>query len=155
MFVGNQRGKSLHECSHQSAAAICGSENYGSERCLCDVYNPFFIFLSFPLFLFLVAAIGFIGWCKWVKYLDIKKCLLVSVSPKAIYTNVQPSFIICGCRVSTETLTVSGCNSSSVATMWQTSFNKLAKTSQTSSCLMVGKQPVGHDKAWLTMKLKP
>ena len=48
-----------------------------------------------------------------------------------------------------------GCSSGSTVTLWQTSVNREAVRSQISLWRMIGKAPLGHERACSTEKCEP
>ena len=76
-FGGNLVSKASVEHFSGFAHASSGAENEWSEGCQLNFIDPLLIQALFDSFIMGITGRDekpLVGWCVWVKYLDIKKC---------------------------------------------------------------------------------
>ena len=91
--------------------ASSGAENEWSEGCQLNFVDP--LLIQVPIDSFMMGITGrdekpLVGWCVWVKYLDIKKCTLVRGSPESFGLYICPGTIISDCRCISESVSIKG-----------------------------------------------
>ena len=110
-FGGIPVSKASIEHGSRFAHASSGAENEWSEGCQLNFIDPLLIQAPFDLFMMGIAGKDekpLVGWCVWVKYLDIKKCTVVKSSPEFFDLYVYPGTFVSDGGCISESVSIKG-----------------------------------------------